>query len=507
MARKTEQTIIVSWIGHTDATKAEAGQEAPGDNGPIRTLTDITPAKRVCLLVSRGLQDKAENVRQWVLRGTKAECELIFTDLADPTSYQEVYDVTERFFDEHIKRTDTNFIFNVTPGTPATQGVLLYLSHIRCPGSRTVSVKKREDLKDPENSQINEISLPFRLSPDNWRGEASSTLSDEQRREILEIFAPQTQVNLLLLGETGVGKSHFARQIHEASKVKGEFVSVNCALLGSDTEMAASMLFGHVAGAYTDAKKDREGAFPTAANGTLFLDEIGEIPNSMQASLLTVLNDKKIRQFGSDKTLSVDNVRIIAATNRNLLEEVRTGRFREDLYYRIAMYRVTLPPLRQTAHENQEHFRKIVESSLQKISEANEMRRDWKLTSEAWDLLYTHDWPGNRRELEHALLLACIVANHHAQDTLEAPLLRKYLEDGGVPARPRSTPSISWGALLADIRNQSLPSPLETWLNDIKAAIVREAMRRAETNVSQAAKLLGVPYQQLQYYWRKLKNS
>ena len=119
MPCSAKKTIIVAWIGGTDQKKAIGGKESPGANGPIRSLTDVTPAQR------KGLKEGAEKVRQWVLRGTKAECVLISTDVVDPTSYPEVYKATEKFFDKYTKREDTNVVFNVTPGTGTMQGVLV----------------------------------------------------------------------------------------------------------------------------------------------------------------------------------------------------------------------------------------------------------------------------------------------------------------------------------------------------------------------------------------------
>jgi DNA-binding NtrC family response regulator len=507
MPCSAKKTIIVAWIGGTDQKKAIGGKESPGANGPIRSLTDVTPAQRIYLLVSKGLKEGAEKVRQWVLRGTKAECVLISTDVVDPTSYPEVYKATEKFFDKYTKREDTNFVFNVTPGTGTMQGVLLYLARVRCPGSRIVSVRDPQNVK-PDAPQICDIAVPFKLPQNAWGGISSSTLSTNSHQDVLEIFAPQTDVSILLLGETGVGKSYFAREIHKASKVTGAFVPVNCALLGSDTNSLSSRLFGHVRGAYSGATKDREGAFRTAKDGTIFLDEIGEIPLGMQAALLTALNDKKITPLGSDTSEDIDNVRIIAATNRNLLQEVRAGHFREDLYYRICMCPVSLPALREI---DQTRFREIVTDYLKKITGnhtiQNQTVREWKLTDGAWNLLFNYRWPGNRRELEHVLLLSCIVANYRAENKLTEDLISRYLAESEETIMTDSAATSRADNICSDIENKKLPNNLENWLEEIKFSIIREAMKRTGYTMSKAAKLLGMPYQKLQYCWNKIKTS
>ena len=270
----------------------------------------------------------------------------------------------------------------------------------------------------------------------------------------------------------------------------------------------SSRLFGHVRGAYSGATKDREGAFRTAKDGTIFLDEIGEIPLGMQAALLTALNDKKITPLGSDTSEDIDNVRIIAATNRNLLQEVRAGHFREDLYYRICMCPVSLPALREI---DQTRFREIVTDYLKKITGnhtiQNQTVREWKLTDGAWNLLFNYRWPGNRRELEHVLLLSCIVANYRAENKLTEDLISRYLAESEETIMTDSAATSRADNICSDIENKKLPNNLENWLEEIKFSIIREAMKRTGYTMSKAAKLLGMPYQKLQYCWNKIKTS
>ncbi len=172
---------------------------------------------------------------------------------------------------------------------------------------------------------------------------AGSSEKTKQLRQLISQFAP-SRASVLIEGESGTGKELVARGVHEASGRNGPFVPVNCGAIAP--ELLESELFGHTSGAFTGAKKGREGLFRVANSGTLFLDEIGEMPLAMQSSLLRVLEQRAIRPVGSEKEITVD-VRVVAATNRNLQEEVSKGNFREDLFYRLNVLKIDVAPLRE----------------------------------------------------------------------------------------------------------------------------------------------------------------
>ena len=209
---------------------------------------------------------------------------------------------------------------------------------------------------------------------------------------------------VLLLGETGTGKELIARTIHSLSpRRRNPFVAVNCGAL-PDT-LLASELFGYKAGAFTGAAKDKPGRFAMAKGGTLFLDEIGEISPALQVSLLRVLQDKKYEPLGATKTETAD-VRIIAATNKDLAKQVSSGAFREDLYYRINVVRMELPPLRNRKED-------IPLLAAQFISHFNRLQQKTisGFDTEAMSLLMAYDWPGNIRELENVIERAFVLCN------------------------------------------------------------------------------------------------
>lgn len=213
----------------------------------------------------------------------------------------------------------------------------------------------------------------------------------------------RSDASVLLTGESGTGKELFARALHDLSDRKDSpFVVVNCGALPEN--LLESELFGHVKGAFTDARADKPGLAAEADGGTLFLDEIGELPLLVQVKLLRFLQEKEIRPVGSNKTRKID-VRIIAATNRDLLKEVKEGRFREDLYYRINILPVRLPPLRQ----RKEDLPLLVDAFLKRFAKEHQKKIEG-ISPLAMRKLLTYDWPGNIRELENVLRRAVILA-------------------------------------------------------------------------------------------------
>lgn len=215
--------------------------------------------------------------------------------------------------------------------------------------------------------------------------------------------AAPTRATVLILGESGTGKELIAQALHEQSPRRDKrFVKVNCAAL-TET-LLESELFGHEKGSFTGATHRREGRFELADGGTLFLDEVGEIPQSVQVKLLRVLQQREFERVGGTQTLKVD-VRIVAATNRDLEAEVKAGRFREDLFYRLNVVALTLPPLRQ----RKDDIPVLVSHFLQKYAEAYE-KDVTGLTPGTMNALLNHDWPGNVRELENVVERAVVLA-------------------------------------------------------------------------------------------------
>jgi transcriptional regulator with PAS, ATPase and Fis domain len=208
--------------------------------------------------------------------------------------------------------------------------------------------------------------------------------------------------NILIEGESGTGKELIARAIHSNSgRASGPFVPINCAAIPET--LLESELFGYVRGAFTDARKDRRGLFQEASGGVLFLDEISEIPLTLQAKLLRVLEDKEVRPLGANQTVKVDT-RVVSASNRDLDQLVLVGKFRQDLYYRLNVIRIELPPLRQRS----EDLTLLVNHFIGKFAETAK-RAIQGIDPGALAVLQSHDWPGNIRELEHVLERAVLL--------------------------------------------------------------------------------------------------
>jgi len=229
----------------------------------------------------------------------------------------------------------------------------------------------------------------------------------EQVRQVMD-----TDLNVLILGESGTGKELFAQAIHNGSKRKNEpFVSVNCAAISNN--LADSLLFGHVKGSFTGADKDHTGFFEQADNGTLFLDEIGDMDSDVQAKILRVLQERKIRKVGEKKERNV-NIRIISATNRNFSQAIKDNQFREDLYYRLEEFLLFIPALRDRADD----IPLLAKHFLDQFSKAHNIET-LQFDPEALKFLENYQWPGNIRELKNAVQRSAVTRKGNIIETLQ----------------------------------------------------------------------------------------
>jgi DNA-binding NtrC family response regulator len=306
---------------------------------------------------------------------------------------------------------------------------------------------------------------------DRSEGEALVGSSEAMRRVQKTIgLAADSDATVLVLGETGTGKEMVARALHEHGRRKARpFIAVNCAAIPAD--LLESELFGHVKGAFTGAASDRAGAFREAEGGTLLLDEIGDMQPAMQAKILRVLQDKVVTPVGG-RPAAVD-VRVVAATHRDLTEWIAEGRFREDLYYRLNIVRITLPPLRERLADIvplAEHFLRAAAPSEPK-----------QLTAPAAARLLSHDWPGNVRELKNVIERANVFVRGSIVDAGDLDLA------SDVPAASSAETSADW-----------LVGDLPTALARLEEAMIRRALDACGGNRAEAARRLNV-HRQLLY--------
>ena len=341
--------------------------------------------------------------------------------------------------------------------------------------AKMVEMEKKNLLKEKLTLQ-RELKSPYRF--------ANIVFVSDKMRDVLDSAwrVSQSKANVLLRGESGTGKELIARTIHYHSKrCDKAFISVNCAAI-PDT-LIESDLFGHVKGAFTGAVTEKKGRFEMADGGTLFLDEIGDIPPPMQVKLLRVLQERRFERVGSSKSITVD-VRIIAATNRNLEEAVKEGKFREDLYYRLNVVPLRIPSLR----ERKEDIPPLVGHFLQLYNEEN--GREVKISNEALDTLLIHDWPGNVRELENCIERMIVMAKNDLIMTEDVPItIDTNISDN------RSDES--------DLYGQA--KTLDHTIEDMEKERITEALKRAGYVQAKAARQLGITSRQIGYKIKKYR--
>ena len=286
-----------------------------------------------------------------------------------------------------------------------------------------------------------------------------------------------TNSSVLILGESGVGKELFAEQLHLMSNRHNKpFVRVNCAALSPS--LLESELFGHVKGAFTDAVSTQKGRFETADGGTLFLDEIGELPLTVQSKLLRVLQSRQFEKVGSSQTISVD-VRIVAATNRDLEAMVRAGEFRGDLYYRLNVLPLNIPPLR----ERKEDIEPLALYFMKKFND--ETKKNFiGFSQNALNSLYSYSWPGNIRELENSIERACVLGTPPYIE--EDDLRIKFVNGSGV-----SKLSETMANGISDLNLDSDRS-LKSAVDKFKKAYIKQILAETNGNQTKTAKILGI---------------
>lgn len=311
-----------------------------------------------------------------------------------------------------------------------------------------------------------------------------------QNHRMLQIFElidtiSHTDSTVLISGESGTGKELIARAIHnKSSRGKKEFISINCGALPEN--LLESELFGHSKGAFTDAYKDKSGLFEQADNGTLFLDEVGEMSQKMQVKLLRAIQEQKIRRVGSNTEIEVD-VRILSATNRDLMESMKTGEFRSDLFYRLNVISITVPPLRERIDDIPlllNYFLKYYNKRFNRSIEGFE--------KDAVDLFMNYPWPGNIRELENVVERAVALEKNAfiCKNALPSDLLYNIPETNG--------PETDIGAMLREG-----DFDFSQYIDDISKRIIIKALELNNNNMKQTAGALKLNYRSLRYLLEK----
>jgi len=492
--------ILICWIGFTDL-KASTGKEDVG-LGPIAQAATSLSFDEIHLISDRPESEDAIYIK-WLNSKCASKIILHKTELSSPTHFGEIYESAVKVLEEATPRysEDIALTFHLSPGTPAMAAVWIILSKTRYPATLIESSIEKG---------VKVASVPFDISaeflPDLLRGpdsrleKLSAGLPPEapefenivHRSRIMSRvitkarhIAPRS-VPVLIEGETGTGKELLARAIHEASPRKGKpFLAVNCGAIPS--ELIESELFGHEKGAFTGADKQKSGYFEASNTGTLFLDEVGELPMSAQAKILRALQEKEITRLGATQPIKFD-VRIMAATNRNLIDEVAAGHFRSDLFYRIVVAVLKLPPLRERPGD----ISLLIDWLLDQINQDSVDEPGYKykkISAVAKNLMIQHTWPGNVRELQNTLRRAAIWSvdpTIDAQDITEAMLPMASSANDNLLDRP-----ISDGVNLLQL------------IEKLSQHYLKRALDEAGGNKTKAAKLVGLPNYQTFSNWLK----
>lgn len=492
--------VLISWVGRTDLQAADGKPEA--GEGPVGQAVQKIEFDEVNLLCnySKTEHDKYVN---WVRKKTKGKIVSHQIKLSGPTNFGEIYEaaveviigVFKRFGPENAELT-----FHLSPGTPAMSAVFVLLSKTRFPAeliqtSREKGLERASvpfeigaeyipDLLRKPDEEMERLSAGLPLEAPEFNQIIRTASSPMNKVIALARRAAPHRVSVLIEGESGTGKELLARAIHNASPCRNKpFIPVNCGAIPND--LVQSELFGHKKGAFTGATEKKDGHFLEANGGTLFLDEIGELPLDAQVSLLRALQEGEITRVGESKPVKV-NVRVIAATNRNLLTEVSAGRFREDLYFRLAVMVLSVPPLRERVQDVGELIEGLIkqlynDSSIELGTEPK------KLSPDAKAMLLRQSWPGNVRELRNTLLRAIIWS---PSKTITVEDVRSAMAQNTVTKE-------------TEILNRPLGNGfnLQELLADVTTHYLERAVQEAHGSKSKAARLVGAPNYQTLTNW------
>lgn len=492
--------VLICWLGKTDLRAANAEEDGLGPIGQALSKRAFDEL----LLLSNEPAKVTSSYVGWLRGRFDGGIQTQGVGLKDPTDHRRIYELAVAALQDldgrYAKRRERlERVYHLSPGTPSMHAIWLLLAKTSYLG---------ELIQTTPDGKVQTAQIPFDISaefiPEILRGpdtalKAQSTASPPEAPEfeaIIHRCAPMKDVvrrarrvaprsvPVLIEGESGTGKELFARAIHRASpRAEQPFVAVNCGAIPKD--LVESELFGHRKGAFTGATETRKGYFREANGGTLFLDELGELPFETQVKLLRVLQENRVTPVGESRSHAID-VRIVAATNRTLSVEVAEGRFREDLFYRLAVAVLHLPPLRERSGD----VGLLLDWVLEDVNEHSKTEPGYerkKYSAGARNLLLNHRWPGNVRELWNTVMRAAIwsegatISKQDAEQALFASVSR---QSDGILGRPLGN-----GFSLKDV------------LADVSRDYVQRALAETRGNKTQAAKLVGFSSHQVLSNW------
>ncbi len=493
--------VLLTFTGfHDPYFKGLVDQEE--QPGPILSLLSTRAFAHIFLIDTPNTQRVTRETMDAISRLHRdSEVHVLKVNLDDPTNYQDIFKGLRGHLSSIIERFETaSFFVAVASGTPQMHACWVLLTssgeiparilHVRPPKFVT---KERALVSEVDTSsptfptvrfQVGQICDEDSVADVNSGRVQLGIVGDHQMlQRVLEacaLLAP-SPAPVLILGETGTGKELFARFVHRLSgRTRETFVAVNCAAIPAD--LAESILFGHKKGAFTGAITDQVGKFDAADKGTLFLDELGDLPLPAQAKLLRVLQDGLVEPIGRARPHKVD-VRIVGATNRDLRKLVRQGKFREDLFYRLNVGEVKLPPLR----ERRSDIPKLALHVLDRVN--GSLRRPKRLSAGALSRLQSHDWPGNVRDLENVIERSVRLCR---RDVLDADDLL-------------ITEPVTYADPLDALPNPYEGFSLDEFLGSARKQMILRALEATNGNQSRAARMLGMTPQAVNKFLKESK--
>lgn len=518
----SKNRILYSWVGHNDllgmAADVSLDQQARilaalkidrkviKQDGPIKTLLKQEKFDEIHLL---------SNYPKWLggmfLEWLGVDAIVHTVTLTDPSDYGQILAATDSVLSKSVRDPSSEYSFFLTPGTPSMAASWILVGKSRYDavfwqsyqGKATQSVIPYDVVAGfaTDLATVPDVSLQHLATRPPKEIEGFEKISGNSKALRLAAGraakAASRDVSVLILGGPGTGKEMFAEAIHDASRRKGKpFIKINCAAI--PPTLLESQLFGYVKDAFTGAKSDQPGAFQKANGGTLFLDEVGECSPEMQAALLRVLQPPHgkgpcHREFSPvgdvGKTICVD-VRIISATNRDLLQEVEDGHFREDLFYRLSVIKVKLPSLCSRKSDLPELVEALLSGINRDFRSQEPHYKDKKISESAKRFVREYDWPGNVRQLHNTLVEAAIMSEG---DIIEVGDIRAAIAD--VPSKRTGLFDHELGGGFC----------LQTLLEDIQRRYLERAMEEASGIKTKAAELLGMSsYQTLDAQLKRL---
>ncbi|PIE52092.1 hypothetical protein CSA37_08540 [Candidatus Fermentibacteria bacterium] len=495
--------ILLTFTGFRDPY-SKGFVDSEEQPGPILSLLKVRSFKHVFLIDTPTTTEHSRKTKEEI-NTLYPDCNVHIRDirLSDPTIYRDIINGLKRHaYAIQEEYSQASFFISVASGTPQMHACWMLLAasgeipakilHVRPPRfvTKNLPVVSEIDLASEEFPAVRFKSSSFaiddhELDVDSVRLQLGIVGDHPAILKALETGAmlASSIVPILITGETGTGKELFARYVHALSgRPQDTFIAVNCAAIPED--LVESILFGHKKGAFTGAVNDQTGKFDAAHKGTLFLDELGELPLPAQAKLLRVLQDGIVEPIGQTRGHVVD-VRIIAATNRELRKQIRKDNFREDLYYRVNVGEIKLPPLRKRRSD-------IPKLALHILDRLNgSLKRQRRLTADALKRLQAHNWEGNIRDLENVIERSVRLSRVEVLDASDLLITEPITYADPLDVLPEPYEGFSLDEFLGSARKQ----------------MILRALEAANGNQSQAARMLSVTPQAVHKFLNQTKQK